>query len=208
MGNTWDSNSGGYNGGLADPEMEDENILDETDATELTVEEPDNTDEPEDTDAAPSNSRTGKGARRPLRSGPTNAQIRKIVAKTIELNNTDPDTRALAASIAGVEDDVEKIVVKIMGGTRLDTDSISDLLRFSAAAASDEVDDIDLIVELADNEESLSGVWALMHQLDLIDTPRPPAKITAAAKSLLQPLRSVNEDTRALLDAAQGLLKK
>ena len=122
-----------------------------------------------------------KPVRRPAR-GAAKVDVRKVIEKTLAVNEFSDDDRDLLATILGTEKNTAEIVVEIIdGGT---ADGVEEAIELSEIK-----DDGERGIRAATLGDSLKGVWAVYYALKLVpaEVPDAPAKaalalIKAAAK--------------------------
>lgn len=173
--------------------------LDEHDLDDLNDDAADDGDD-EGADGQGSN---GAGSRAAVRAS-TNRLVRRVAAKAAEVASTKSETRGVAATLLGVEDNLVDLTAAIMTSGRSTLQPFQDLTKIAEADPFEAA-----IVAGALDATRRKRVWGLLEALGLVPDSDLPASSAKAGVNIArtvhqQNLDDINED---LVDVVE-LLKK
>lgn len=112
-------------------------------------------------------------ARKPARGAAAKVDVRKVIEKTLAVNEFGDEDRELLATILGTDNDTTEIVVAIIdGGT---VEGVEEAIELSEIENEGERG-----IRAATLGDSLKGVWAVYHALGLVGAEAPDAPAKAA----------------------------
>lgn len=148
---------------------------------EETPRENETSDGPGETDVVPAEKPTPKKASKSRRSTTASPQVRKRIARqvlddVVRLRDADSETRSLAASLLGCDDDPDQMAIELAAGSAGNTKVVTTLTEVKEL--DNGIQRVSKLGELNYNTE-FSDAWSLMHELGLVGRKRPNSQIKA-----------------------------
>ncbi|MCC3299453.1 hypothetical protein [Arthrobacter caoxuetaonis] len=134
------------------------------------------------------------------------ASFRRVAAKALEVNEASATTRAVAAVLTGSTEDVADLTAAIMTAPRgaaaalADLDEVIDALATRPWEAG--------VIAASMDRTRLKAVWGLLHALEAVDTPAPPARADKAGLGVVRAANELGDEQKAELVTAAELLKR
>ena len=170
----------------------DEDIDDETDETE---------GESTSASTAARRARTETGARRP---GVRRAEVRRDIAKYLQLAAVDTGDLELLGTLYGVRADAVELTVAVMAGSRASLSAVSDLRDIAEADPFEAP-----LVAASLGTQQLKAVHSLLVTLDAASTKDlPGGAVTKAAGRVARDVHGLDAQARERLDRVLGLTKR
>lgn len=148
---------------------------------EETPQETDPSDRPGGSDVASAQKPAPKKSSKPRRSTTASPQVRKRIARqvlddVVRLRDADSETRSLAASLLGCDDDPEQMAIELAAGSAGNTKVVTTLIEVKQL--DNGIQRVSKLGELNYSTE-FSDAWLLMHELGLVGRKRPNSQIKA-----------------------------
>lgn len=154
----------------------------------------------ESTDAGSGRTRT---AAKPASS---KAAFRRVAAKALEVDAASGTTRSVAAVLTGSTEDAADLTAAIMTAPRSVTAPLSDLDEVIDALATRPWEAG--VIAASMDRSRLKAVWGLLHALEAVDTPAPPARADKAGLGVVRAANDLGDEQKAELITAADLLKR
>lgn len=139
---------------------------------------------------------------RPAARAITRAQVRRIVAKTLEVAEAPEDTRKVASALLGCTSAVADLSASIVLAKRGVLAPVTDVKALAAA------DPLEAGIDAATmGRDRIKAMWTLLTALGALKSDLP-ASDPKAALALVKTIHTLDEMTNLALDEAVALVKK
>lgn len=160
----------------------------------------------EDADTADAAENGTGRARAAARPASPKASFRRVAVKALEVDAASATTRAVAAVLTGSTEDVADLTAAIMTAPRGAAAALADLDEVIEALATRPWEAG--VIAASMDRARLKAVWGLLHALEAVDTPAPPARADKAGLGVVRAANELGDEQKAELVTAAELLKR
>lgn len=167
-----------------------------------TEPEDDGTETGPDTDQDTVN---GSSSAKAKAARPSKSAYRRTAAKAVEVHTAGDSVRGLAAAVLGGSADTAELTAAIMTAPRGAGAALESIQEIAEVISEDPMEAALMAVELG---REIKPAWALMHALEAVGSPAPPAADAKAARQLVKAIGALSDDQVLDLAAAAELIKR
>ena len=154
---------------------------------------------------AESDSGNGAAATKAKAVRPAKSVYRRTAAKAVDVHTAGDSVRALAAAVLGGSAETAELTAAIMTAPRGAGAALESIQKIAEVITSDPMEAALMAVELG---REIKPAWALMHTLEAVGSPAPPAADAKAARQLVKAIGDLSDDQVLDLVAAAELIKR
>lgn len=154
---------------------------------------------------ADTESGNGSSAAKAKTARPSKSAYRRTAAKAVEVHTAGDSVRALAAAVLGGSADTADLTAAIMTAQRGAGAALESIQKIAEVITEDPMEAALQAVELG---REIKPAWALMHTLEAVGSPAPPAADAKAARQLVKAIGDLSDDQVLDLAAAAELIKR